>query len=366
MLLAGCAQVNEEVSSQDEAVYISPSAPVEKVNYPLSLLNDSEKQMYSRLIEAVNAYEENILLEGADEDTAKKLFKLMYTQENRIFWVDSRFHFNPESEVLNIFYRYDAAQSAEMRAVLDLEAAKILAAVPEGSTDYEKVKILHDSIILGCSFSKAGEHVNNAYGVIVDGKAQCEGYAFAMSYLCSAAGLENYVITGTSAEGESHAWNKVLADGQWYNVDCTWDDPILKRESKGYIRHDYMFLCDAEINNISHFPDLSLFEPVPCTATENNYFLKEGLMCSDVLTAEKLIEEQIKKAASEKKSDVEIRLDNKAAYTELVSVLFDNGVLKAIIEKLNGNSGAQIASAIKSVNDELLTVHISLIYEGEE
>ena len=33
---------------------------------------------------------------------------------------------------------------------------------------------------------------------------------------------------GTNSEGrsENHAWNYVQLDGNWYAVDCTWDDPV--------------------------------------------------------------------------------------------------------------------------------------------
>lgn len=366
MLMTGCAQVNEDVDTGEEAVYISPSVPEAKGNYPLSLLNEKEKQFYDRIVEAVNAYEEHISIEGADTPMAKKLFKLMYTQENRIFWVDSKYNFHEDTGVIDVFYRYTPEESAEMRAVLDFKAAAVLADMPSDSSDYEKVKYLHDSIIKGCSFSKAGEYVNNAYGVIVDGAAQCEGYAFAMSYLCSSAGIENYVVTGTSEDGETHAWNKILADGSWYNVDCTWDDPILKRESRDYIIHDYLFVSDSEIEGISHFTDKSLFEPLPCTDAENSYFVREGLYGMDATHAVVVLEDSLKKAISEDRCDVEIRIADKAAYSEVITALFDNGGLKKIIEKLNSASGAGIASAVKSVNDDLLTIHVSLIYEGDE
>ncbi|MBQ8781821.1 MAG: hypothetical protein IJZ72_09130 [Oscillospiraceae bacterium] len=366
MLMTGCAQVNEDVDTGEEAVYISPSVPEVKGNYPLSLLNDKEKQFYDRMVEAVNAYEEHISIEGADTTMAKKLFKLMYTQENRIFWVDSKYNFHEDTGVIDVFYRYTPEESAEMRAVLDFKAAAVLADMPQGASDYEKVTYLHDSIIKGCSFSKAGDHVNSAYGVIVDGVAQCEGYAFAMSYLCSSAGLENYVVTGTSAEGETHAWNKIFADGEWYNVDCTWDDPMLKRESKDYIIHDYMLVSDSEIEGISHFTDIFFFEPLPCTDAENNYFIREGLYCTDATQAVAVFEDALKKAVAENRCDIEIRIDGKDVYSEVISAMFDNGGLKKIIEKLNSTSGARIASAVKSVNDELLTIHVSLIYEGDE
>ena len=35
--------------------------------------------------------------------------------------------------------------------------------------------------------------------------------------------------TGINSSGqtESHAWNYVKVDGQWYAVDTTWDDPVI-------------------------------------------------------------------------------------------------------------------------------------------
>lgn len=32
-----------------------------------------------------------------------------------------------------------------------------------------------------------------------------------------------YVVIG-KIESEVYAWNKVMLDGQWYNVDACWDD----------------------------------------------------------------------------------------------------------------------------------------------
>ncbi len=81
-----------------------------------------------------------------------------------------------------------------------------------------------------------------AYGALVDdgfGRnncAVCSGYSKAFQYLLKRAGIMSVIIsgTGTSVTGGipgagSHAWNAVLLDGEWYEVDCTWDDPGLER-----------------------------------------------------------------------------------------------------------------------------------------
>ena len=131
-----------------------------------------------------------------------------------------------------------------------------------------------------------------------------------MSYLCDAAGIKNYVVTGTDKDGNSHAWNKIFVDGEWYNADCTWDDPRLKYENPDYIRHDYLFVPDPEIVGITHFPDESLFTPLPCTASDDNYFIKEGLYFSNADDGIASLSEQIHDLGLSGQREAEIRFGN--------------------------------------------------------
>lgn len=368
LCLTACTPVNEDVSAAESggsAVYISPKAENTAAagGYARSFLTEEEKQAYDRLVEAVNGYEPTIVFpESFDEAAMKKIFTLVYTQENRIFWLDSKFYCDDETKTINLFYRYNEEETGSMRAVLDLEAGKILASVPEGSSDHEKILIFHDAIVLGCDFSKEGKYSNTAYGALVDGSAQCEGYAFALSYLCSSAGIENYVVQGSNSEGASHAWNKVLADGKWYNADCTWDDPILKYDDPDYLRHDYFLVSDAEINGKTHFPDESLFPPAECTAEDSNYFVRNGLMFSSAEEGKTGLSEAVRRAASAGNTEAEIRFDNKEAYDLANETLFAADGFKKIIEDLNGNYGFKIRSARKTVNDSMYIIHISLVY----
>ena len=58
-----------------------------------------------------------------------------------------------------------------------------------------------------------------AYGPLLDGEADCDGYADAF-YLCaSLAGL-----SVRYANGPEHMWNMVKTQGKWYFVDATWCD----------------------------------------------------------------------------------------------------------------------------------------------
>ncbi len=378
--MAGCTAVNEEQPADDassSAVYILPSVSEaassesaenqsDTADYVFSTLDESEQAAYNMLLEAVRSFEPSAVFPADfDRDKIKKIFTLVYTQESRIFQLDSIFYSPDENNAISLFYRYDSAKTAEMRAELDIIAGNIIGSLPDNCSEYEAVKLFHDTIIKSCSFSKDGDYVNNAYGVFVDKKAQCEGYAFAMSYLCDAAGIKNYVVTGTDKDGNSHAWNKIFVDGEWYNADCTWDDPRLKYENPDYIRHDYLFVPDPEIVGITHFPDESLFTPLPCTASDDNYFIKEGLYFSNADDGIASLSEQIHDLGLSGQREAEIRFGNPDAYNEANQRLFDNGEFKDVIEKLNGQYGLKIKSAHKNVNDSMYIIHISLIYEND-
>lgn len=62
----------------------------------------------------------------------------------------------------------------------------------------------------------------HAYGALMEGKAVCQGYAYAFKLLCDKAQIPCWIVTGFYKE--PHAWNYVWLDGDYYMVDLTWDD----------------------------------------------------------------------------------------------------------------------------------------------
>ncbi len=143
------------------------------------------------------------------------------------------------------------------------------AIIRDDMTDYEKELAIHDYIVANCSYGQeedSQEYAFRAYGVLVQGKAVCNGYAEAMSLLLSCVGVENEIMTG-EADGELHAWNRVLLDGEWYQVDATWDDPVPDRVS--FVGHMYFNITDNEMDD-SHIWNEDLY--VECEADKYNYF----------------------------------------------------------------------------------------------
>jgi len=110
-----------------------------------------------------------------------------------------------------------------------------------GMTPFQKELAVHDWMVNNITYDTASADIYrenggsgsysrypafNAYGAIVGKKAVCEGYAKAFQMFMDIIGVECVSVSGF-AEGGAHMWNQVKLDGDWYNVDVTFDDPIV-------------------------------------------------------------------------------------------------------------------------------------------
>lgn len=366
----GCRKISEEpVEGTAKNVVISPEMTGEFVSPVYGGLTDEEKQLYDKIRKAVENFDESVSFdEPVPRDAVRKIYRLVYAQERQLFWFSNVFY-APEKEisVYTLSYLFTKDAASVMRAELDLAASEILNGLPEDAGTFDKLVYFHDRIVTGCEFTQTSVNCSSAYGVLVEGAGQCEGYAAAMAFLCSEAGIPNYMVTGFDAEGATHAWNKVVLDGEWYNVDCTWDDPILKQGHKDFVRHDYMLVTDAEIEGVTHFTNEELYGNIPpCTATSGNYFERKGLVYGTAAEAAEAMREQVKSAGLAGKRETEFRLSDENEYFAALARLIDNGEMKKIIEDINGEYGTKISSAHRRNNDKLHIIHLSLIYEQDK
>ena len=132
--------------------------------------------------------------------------------------------------------------------------------ISPGMSDTEKVKAIHDYIVLNCEYDyNAIDNYSFApysyYGVFINKKAVCSGYADAFKLLCDMADIPSLIVCGTASNSTDtmpHAWNMVCLNGSWYYVDSTFDDPYPDR--KNTVIWDY-FLIDYETISVNHYFD---------------------------------------------------------------------------------------------------------------
>lgn len=98
--------------------------------------------------------------------------------------------------------------------------------VPEGSTDEQKVRLIHDFIVNNFDYDSSDfrSSAGSVSDAIANGsKLVCSGYTRLFMQLCNKYGLECVPVYGTGL-GQNHTWNKVKVNGEWKYIDVTWDD----------------------------------------------------------------------------------------------------------------------------------------------
>ncbi len=139
--------------------------------------------------------------------------------------------------------------------------------VEAGSSEYARALWLHDWLIYHADYDNTLTYYY-ADGVLLHGTGVCQSYALAYQMLLKAVGMDSIVIEG-KANG-SHSWNLVSIDGQWYHVDCTFDDP----DPGNGVTHAYFGLTDALMRRDHTWSEKSTYPP--CTADEAMYDKKNG------------------------------------------------------------------------------------------
>lgn len=177
--------------------------------------------------------------------------------------------------VLEIQFKYSVSKS-EMTAMRDASKVKanaiISSIITPGMGDLDKELAIHNYIVNNAAYDYTN-YVNGTlpeqsftdYGVLVTGKAVCEGYAKAMFRLMSLAGVECKVVKGTG-DGQAHAWNIVKINGSYCQVDATWDDPVTTT-GQNILSYNYFDLSDAQMAK-DHQWDTSKYPS--CTTTQYN------------------------------------------------------------------------------------------------
>lgn len=164
-------------------------------------------------------------------------------------------------------YNCTQAEHQARLAAYDAELARVLEdAAPwaerQSMTDTEVALALHDYIALHAKYCHAAlsdkpgnPDAWNAYGLIVNKTAVCQGYMLGYMDLLLKCGIFSVPVT---SDAINHAWNAVEVEansGAYYHVDVTWDDPSTSspdgdQDTAGYVRHNFFMLTKEELLTI--------------------------------------------------------------------------------------------------------------------
>lgn len=145
--------------------------------------------------------------------------------------------------LFEISYTMDVDTLIAMKDQTDALADAAVASLnTAGMSDYEIIcavnEYLCDTIYYPPEPYAAATHT--PYGAFADGVAVCEGYATAAKLMLNRLGILCDIQIGTCTNGGGHAWNLVYLDGEWYQLDVTWNDGSRSRTDYLLVTDEYM------------------------------------------------------------------------------------------------------------------------------
>ena len=130
---------------------------------------------------------------------------------------------------------------------------------------------------------------HTAYGALVENSrgnahtAVCDGYAQAFQYLMKQVGINAAQVTGDADTPQGtlwgdayHAWNIVELDGEWYEVDCCWDDLEIDELNDFYLKREIKNLDDKYFYVTHHWFNRTTEEMKHLPASERTRFFIPG------------------------------------------------------------------------------------------
>ena len=266
--------------------------------YPLferGRLGESEQALYDRVCDAIGKFESAVAVtEGLHKDRALEIIKCVETDHPELFWYqgDCSVVYDSSSLTANrleMKYRMSREEAERRQQKIDGALSEFLESVKPDMSDYEVTLRVYENIIDLVDYDSIGlekqkrapantdepDDLRSIYGVFVNRKAVCAGYAKATQYLLNRFGIECAYVTS-----ETHAWNLVKLEGDYYHLDTTWGDSSNTKKDKNVsdqIGYKCFCITTEDLDKLdSHKPE-PRYDLPECTAVKCNYFIRHGL-----------------------------------------------------------------------------------------
>ena len=317
--------------------------------YAYSLLNDDEKSVYDTLLSAINNFKSEVsdFEVSVTDEQIKKISEFVQRDHPEIFWFQhgATYFFDAQTRIVDrveLTYCMTSDEAKKRQEMIDSATKSFLTSVTDLMSDYEVTLHIYENIIKLVDYDTVGlerqkrttvsaeipDDLRSIYGVLVNKKAVCAGYAKAMQYLLNMCGIECTYVTS-----DTHAWNLIKLEGEYYHLDATWGDGTDTQKDKAQneaVNYDCFCITTEELARLEmHTPESIL--PLPeCKATQCNYHRRHGLYF------EKYDFDQIRAIVCESvklnKLDVSFKFASAAVFNEAKKQLIDDGKFREAIQ----------------------------------
>ena len=235
---------SDEIENTTEISIVTSSDSIPKVsNY--DDLKSTFDQAYENMSETIEFQTANGFSVDPDKDWQKIYTQLLREDPINVSGVESWSTWNNGDEYyISVGYEFDTDLLREMRhESLKLVDKAYNEIKTNGLSEYDTVCAVNNYLCDNVYYPSKEPYepvTHTAYGALKNGCAVCDGYSCAAKLLLEKFNIECDIEVGTCLDGGGHAWNLVKVDGNWYQMDVTWNDGSTTREEYLLVTDEYM------------------------------------------------------------------------------------------------------------------------------
>lgn len=240
-------------------------------------LNKNEKVIYDKILSEIKLMKQNISFKSFCKVDVSKIYYSVLLDHPSIYYVGGfKYTFTP------LFFQYQLVpeyfMSLNDRKIYDQKLHIIKNELVNKCwkpSKWETILKIHDFLGEEVIYEENRMSSHNILGTLLNKRAVCEGIAKSFKYICDEMGIECILVNGKGRDYNNgvldHSWNKVKINGEWYNIDATFD---MKKSNCPYVKHDFFMLSDKKFSN-THFEDIK-FNKVIALKNDLNYYDLKG------------------------------------------------------------------------------------------
>ncbi|MBQ8164498.1 MAG: hypothetical protein IJZ94_01595 [Clostridia bacterium] len=264
-------------------------------------LDENEKEIYKQIREVVASGGVTVTFSSIDYDVyieaLPQAYDAVYYDFPEFFWLNGGLECSAGKSKNGVgydmeleldcydYWRYTADKDGYIDDAIT-EAQKIASMANTFTDTYDKVKFVHDYLVVNAEYDDVcAEEINKTvqrassqqshtiYGCLVNKVCVCDGYAKTFQLIMIMLGIECEYVEGDAGGG--HAWNYVVIEGEEYWMDVTWDENSLEDDTGELlapygVNYGYFCVKDGDLY-ATHTPEPTFKIPV-CDSDEHNFF----------------------------------------------------------------------------------------------
>lgn len=310
--------------------------------YYYEKLPETEQLAYQEILQGIEENAEEIYVHLDDAKRTNKIFEYVLNDFPHIFWCDATasstvYESSEKYTVLKPVYTCDGEEKARREQLIEQKVTDFINTIPRDATEYEKILAVYEYVIQTVEYDVNTSDNQNIYSVFANEKSVCAGYSKATQYLLEKLDIFCIYVTGKTYENQSHAWNIVRCDGDYYYVDTTWGDPIFQETDndwEGQISYDFLCCSEEQLQN-THIPNEEVELP-KCEKMKWNYYVVNKMYYTEY--DRETVLESMKKTIANGENPSVFKFSSQEVYEEAQKDIFEN-VIKDAAQSLGEQYG---------------------------